>query len=109
MVDPQAVEAWLNVVLKGAAIVGLAGSAVGALFLYRLLRAVRAVEYHLRPNGHEDMLSEDERDQPVRLLVLGLVRDLRPLSQRLAEAMEWQREHEIVHARRYAAETMGGE
>lgn len=94
-------------VLGAAGVLGLAYRLTFMRRLERLEAVLRAVEYHLAPNGHEGEAHPDDRGLPMRTLVMRTARVVRWIQQDLDGGSAWMQSHTTAHIRREAGWRQG--
>lgn len=65
----------------------------------RIEIAVTAVEFHLVPNQREGEARPEDRDLPLRTLVLRTSRHVREINGNLVEGSRWMQSHDLQHVR----------
>ena len=73
--------------------------------LQRLEKSLRAVEYHLAPNGDKDVEAHpDDRDAPMRVILARVARRqrevIKDIQAHTAGGSAWRQGHEIEHLKR---------
>lgn len=90
--------------------VSMAAGAVASWLVWLIVRelrelrtAVALVERHLAPNGHEALLPEELREQPLRDVIAWAVRQIVDITSRLRAGDTWMTEHHAWSEREHTA------
>lgn len=100
---PIVVGEWLAFLIAAGGLLALVGAFYGVTIRPRLERVsqeLRAVRFHLEPNGHEDEAHIDDRNLPVRTLLMRVARRQRESDGLIADLERRHQAHDLDHARR---------